>query len=322
MASALEPVVGTSLTPVASDETVLTAFLQTLDSAATRRAYRREVAAALGLLGPLGMLTPTKLTAYREGITSRMEPGAQKPLSPSSVARHLAALRSFLRFARLTGQLPVSYDIIKFTLKSPKAEVVKPYQVLSDAELARLLGAARENLRDRMILTVAAATGLRCSELCNLRVSDLTQDGVGDLIVRVRQGKGNKDRLVPFDTETAALVQSYLVTRKLALGSRQDGREYLFVSRKGKGHGRLSTARLRQLIALYMRKAGLSKAISMHSLRHGAAIHWLRNDASLVAVRKLLGHSSLSTTQKYLDHLEMDELKRAVNRKKEPVPGN
>src|SRR5512146_728426 len=121
--SALQPAAAAPVTTRVSDQAVLVAFLQTLDSAATQRAYRREVEFALTELGPLPMVTPTVLTAYREKIVSRMEPDAAEPLSPASVARHLAALRSFLRFARMTAQFPVSYEIIKFALKSPKVEV-------------------------------------------------------------------------------------------------------------------------------------------------------------------------------------------------------
>ncbi len=295
--------------------TVLEAFLQTLNSDATKRVYRKAIEHALSELSDLDQLTALQLTAYRDQWIARLSEKAAEPLSPSSVAQHLASLRSFLEFARITGQLPLSKEIIQFTLKSPSAQVIKPYQVLTDRELNHLLAAARGKPRDRMILTLAAATGLREAELCALKVADLTVDEQGDLILRVRQGKGRKDRLVPVDRETAALVRSYLTLCGLSLGDKQDTGEYVFPSRKGKGHGRLSTARMRQLIDFYLKKSHIAKPISMHSLRHGAAIHWLRRGAPAPAVQKLLGHSSLATTQKYLDHLELDELKEVVNAK-------
>lgn len=292
---------------------ILTAYLQTLDSDNTKRIYRKVVERALAQLGDLNAVTALDLTAYRDQWVSRLAENHPHPLAPSSVKQHLDALRSFLKFARVTGQLALTNEVIQFTLKSPRAEVIKPYQVLTEREFGRLISAARDNLRNRMIFTVANATGMRESELCNLKLSDLHIDEEGDLLLRVRRGKGNKDRIVPLDQQTAALVTAYLKTRALSIGNKKNGAEYLFVSRKGKGRGRLSTARLRQLIAYYLNKAHIQKDVSMHSLRHGAGLRWVRRTRDTNAVRKLMGHSSLKTTQKYLDHLDAHDLKTVVN---------
>ena len=130
-----------------------------------------------------------------------------------------------------------------------------------------------------------------------MTIGDLVVDGDGDLIVHVRQGKGRKDRMVPINQETSALVNTYLAQRGIRIGNANQAGTYLFPSRMGKGHGRLSTSGLRRLMARYVRQAGLAKPISMHSLRHTAAITWLKIGAPVTAVRKLLGHASLETTQ-------------------------
>ena len=292
---------------------VMETWLNTLDSPETHRVYRRVVESAMSELGELNTVNAVKLTQYRDQWNKRLDLDAPDRLSPASVSLHLAALRSFLRFARITGQLPLPDDVIRFSLKSPKATVIKPYQVFTAAERSRLLSAARKNLRDRVLLDLAIATGLRAAEICAIQIGDLSVDDEGDLLLRVRQGKGRKDRIVPLDVDTAAIVRAYLKGRQLELGSKRDQREYLFASRKGRGHGRLSTARLRQLFDLYRTQAGIEKSLSPHSGRHTTAMNLLNSGADVVVVQKILGHANLATTQKYVDHLKLRDLKDAVN---------
>ncbi len=295
-------------------QSVLRAFLNLLDSPATKREYRRDVETAMQELADLSTLDAIALSQYRDRCLSRLSEQSADRLSPTSVVRHLAALRSFLRFARLTGQLRLSDEVVRFALKSPKATVIKPYQVLTDEEKTRLIEAAAGNARDRVLLSVITATGLRASEACALRVGDLFVDDEGDLLIHVRQGKGRKDRIVPLADQAVCDVRILLSERKLKIGRERDKDRFLFPSRQGSGH--LTTVRLWQLIGFYLKKAGLTdKAISPHSLRHGAAISWLRSGAPIVAVQKLLGHASLSTTQKYVDHLGLADLKAVVNRR-------
>lgn len=308
-----------ALAPLASGNipwrTVLRAYLQTLDSPRTKYAYRKAIETAMSEFGELYTVTPLELTAYRDRWIERLDEDHPRHLSTASVAQHLAAVRAFLLFAQQNQLTLLTRDIIKLTLKSPRVDVIRPYQILTAPELRRLLSAARDNPRDRMLLALAAATGLREMEICNLRVGDITADDAGDLIVRVRKGKGMKDRLVPLDRETAALLRSYFAWRKITLSGSSDALQYVFVSRKGKGAGRLSTARLRQLIAYYVARANIEKRISFHSLRHTAAVHWIRDGAPITGVQKLLGHARLDTTQRYADHFLMEELKVIVNAK-------
>jgi len=295
--------------------TVLKAYLQTLDSPRTKHAYRRAIESAMLQFGELYTVTPLELTAYRDRWMDRLDEDHARHLSTASVAQHLAAVRAFLLFAQQNQLTLLTRDLIKLTLKSPRVDVIRPYQILNQAELRRLLSSARDNPRDRMLLALAAATGLREMEICNLRVGDITSDDAVDLILRVRKGKGMKDRLVPLDRDTAALLRSYFAWRKITLTGKTDALHYVFASRKGKGAGRLSTARLRQLIAYYAARAGIEKRISFHSLRHTAAVNWIRDGAPITGVQKLLGHARLDTTQRYADHFLMDELKVIVNAK-------
>lgn len=298
---------------ILSSNVILESWLNTLDSQNTRRAYRRSIETALSELGELEMLTAPALTEHRQQWVARLDAKDGSRLSPATVARHLSALRSFLRFARYTGQTVLPKDVIELALKSPKALVIKPYQVLNDQESSRLIGVARGNTRDRVLITLALATGLRAMELCNLTAGDILQDDGGDLILHVRQGKGRKDRLVPIDDDTAVIVRAYLTMRKLKTGNPRDAKEFLFASRKGRGHGQLSTGHVRRLIDQYVNAAEIRKPISTHSLRHSFAIHLIERGVSVPLVQKLLGHASLSTTQRYADHFEMADLKAAVN---------
>jgi len=292
---------------------ILEAWLNTLDSANTRRAYRRSMELALADLGDLATLDAVALTHHRQQWVSRMDAKDDTRLSPATVLRHLSALRSFLRFARITSQVRLPNDVIEFALKLPTATVVKPYEILTEDERKRLIAVSMGHTRDRVLITLALATGLRAMELCNLTIGDITQDEQGDLILRVRKGKGGKDRLVPIDDDTAVIARSYFAFRKLKPGNARDAKEFFFVSRKGKGHGALSTAHVRRLIDQYVNKAEIKKPISTHSLRHTFAIRVLGRGASVPVVQKLLGHSSMATTQRYAAHFEMADLKAAVN---------
>jgi len=277
-------------------------YIATLDSEATKHEYRRNVSGALAILGGPADITPAALIKYRDQVAHQLG-----RLSGNTINMHLASLRGFLKFCHLAGFINLSDDAIGRFLRNVKAHVVTPYQVLSKPEIAALLASAQVNPRDHLLLSLALATGLRCAELCNIQVQDLIKDECGDSILRVRQGKGNKDRLVPIAGSIKPELDGYLL--RAGLGSAPE--RYLFESRNHTR--RLSTARCRQIITEYLHAAGITKRISMHSLRHTAAITWIRAGASIVFVQKLLGHSKVDTTLRYAEHVEMDDLKGVVN---------
>ena len=291
-------------------QTALEAFLNTLSSPRTQDAYQRAVTEAMRAMGEqrVADLTPPMLAAYRAGLVARLDVDRKDRLSPSTVHLKLAALRSFLHFCRLTGVTLLGKDLIAFVLKSPKAEVHKPYAVLSEAERRRFLdAAAAQGLREKALVSLALGAGLRVSELVNTRLRDFSQDQMGDWWLRIRMGKGRKDRIVPVHPSVMAGVKAWLTADGRSLSRKSDRETYLFSTRQSP---RMSTARVWQIVKGLAKEAGIEKPISPHSLRHTMAIEALRAGAGAVIVQKLLGHASLSTTQRYVDHLEREDLRQ------------
>src|SRR3954469_8044917 len=176
-----------------------------VDSAHTRRAYRRHLEHAFGCLGvgSVAELTGAHLAAYRAQLTTA------STLASASTSQALAALRSFLGWAGSMGAHRLPAEAIKVALRTPSSQVQRPYQVLADAEIAAVLTVATTP-RDRALLGVMLGAGLRAAEVVGLDVQDV-HDGVDGTLLHVRQGKGRKDRLVPVQPDVAQLVRSYLV---------------------------------------------------------------------------------------------------------------
>jgi integrase/recombinase XerD len=284
---------------------VLESFLNLQNSPQTRRAYSNAISEAFSAMGVewLNEATPPMLTEYRARLVARLDSNDADHLSPATVSLRLAALRGFLKFARITGLAPLSQEVITFTLESPSAKVVKPYDVLSASEAAKVITTLTEHPRDRALVALALGAGLRAAELTAVRVEDVIADDDGRQWIRVVQGKGRKDRLVPLSPDVVEMLRAFVATkRKTKRGA------YLFPSRQGTG--RLTTARVYQIVTDAIQAAGITKHLSPHSLRHTFAIGRLRAGASPVIVQKLMGHSNIATTQKYLDHIEMAELQK------------
>jgi site-specific recombinase XerD len=285
---------------------VLDVYLDTLDSPHTRRAYDRHVAAALDALGvaTLAELTGEQLAAWRVHVTG-------SELALGSQAQALAALRSFLKWARLFGAHTLSRDMIGKLLKTPGGSVQRPYQVLSEPEAARLLSAAA-SARDRALVALLLGAGLRAAELVALDVADLREDERGDFAVHVRAGKGRKDRLVPIRGDVAAVVRRYVAQSRRTLGSPGP----LLLSEdpaKRRAERRMSTRAVGYLLERLCERAAIdAKKISPHSLRHTAALRTIRAGVPLPGVQKFLGHANLATTSRYVDHIELGELREAL----------
>ena len=226
---------------------------------------------------------------YHRGLDSR------------SVARHLATLRHFFRFAMTEGLIA---DDPAMTIESPKMVQALP-QFLSVEEIDQLLKAPDLTtvigIRDRAIIETMYSTGIRVSELAGIRVGDLKMDpGCLRCI-----GKGDKERLVPVGRRALESVQSYMRdSRPKLLGERIS--PYLFLNTRAKP---LSRVALWALIAQYGRKAQLRKPLKPHMLRHSFATHLLDRGADLRSVQMMLGHSDISTTQIYT-HVVEERLKQ------------
>jgi site-specific recombinase XerD len=297
-----------ALTTTTSWQGVVEAYLDAaIDSPHTRRAYERHLHHAFAVLGvwTVGELTGADLARYRASVIS-------SDLAPGSQAQALAALRSFLSWSRTLGAHRLSGDVIRTALKTPKVVVRRPYRTLGEGDIAAVLATASTS-RDRALLGVLLGGGLRAAEAVGLEVTDLHDDPDGGLVIAVRRGKGRRDRLVPVQRDVSRLLLSYLADTARRLGDpgplfRAHDRGHHLRERE-----RLSTRAIGYLVRQAMEKAGLAaKAISPHSLRHTYAIRALRAGGNVIAVQKLLGHASVATTQRYLDHLALGELRAAV----------
>ena len=296
---------------------VLQVYLDRQSAPGTRRAYQSAVRDAFQYWGTQSPadVTAEALAHYRAHLVARAQPRAERPLSPGSVSLRLTALRGFWELCRATGTSALSREVIQFALAGYTSTVRKPYKVLSEDEQRRVLehlrtSGAESAERDYALVAVMLGTGLRAAEVTNLQVGDIVTDEDGDWSLHVRQGKGRKDRLVPLGVSVREILRTWLGWSGRDMGNHAHGISYIFYGRGGI-YGPLTTRWLQQIIRKDVRAAGITdKAITPHSLRHSMAIGLLRSGASLIVVQKLLGHASVETTQRYLDHLDYRELKR------------
>jgi integrase/recombinase XerD len=225
----------------------------------------------------------------------------QRRLDSRSVGRHLASLRQFFRFLCSEG---IIREDPALNIESPRFRHSLP-SFLSLEEVERLLAQPDAKtvvgLRDKAMIELMYSTGLRVSELCGLRVSDLEMQ-VGCLRCL---GKGNKERLVPVGRSALALVQEYLRdSRPKLLGDKTSAS--LFLSRIGTPINRIAFWRM---LSDYGRKAGLRMRLKPHMLRHSFATHLLDRGADLRSVQMMLGHADITTTQIYT-HVVQERLKQ------------
>jgi integrase/recombinase XerD len=233
-----------------------------------------------------------------------------KGLSPNSIARRLAAIKVFYRFLvreRLLKSDPSSLiDSPKLWKKIP--ETLSLNEV--DALLAQPDVRDRQGIRDRAILETMYATGMRVSEVTNLKLNNINLD-IGFLRCL---GKGNKERVIPLGKKAVISIKRYLEASRPRLLKNKES-EFLFVSRLGK---KISRQSLWKLIKKYARMARIKKPLRPHILRHSFATHLLERGADLRSVQEMLGHSNISTTQIYT-HINKDRLK-AIHKMFHPRP--
>ena len=215
---------------------------------------------------------------------------ARRRLSRSSSARHLSALRTFFRYLVREGVVPANPAR---TVATPKREKHLP-AVMQPADIAVLLEqpepSAPLGARDLAWLELLYASGLRISELVGIDVDDLE---LRSRLVKVH-GKGSKERIVPFGSKAEAALRAWLAVRGTVSTDAEE--QAVFVNHRG---GRITTRSVRRLFDRYLRSAALRAGISPHTLRHSFATHLLNAGADLRSIQELLGHASLSTTQKY-----------------------
>jgi integrase/recombinase XerD len=290
-----------------SPEPLLREYLEHLQveralSANTLEAYGRDLAQlsafARGRARPLLALKQADLAEFMGHLHER-------GLSARSVARAVHAVRGLYRFAVREGKLRA--DPME-NLKAPRAFQALP-RALTMAQVERLLLAPDVSrplgVRDRALLEVLYATGLRVSELIGLRPGDV------DLSLGVLTcfGKGRKERLVPLGREACRWVERYLEEARPLL-SRRRSSPPLFVSSRG---GRLSRMGLWGIVRRHAVSAGVESVLTPHVLRHSFATHLLERGADLRALQAMLGHADISTTQIYT-HVSRERLRQVYDR--------
>ena len=230
----------------------------------------------------------------RLAIRSHVASLHRAKLSSRSLSRHLSALRSFFAWASREGFCPANPAA---GVPSPRTPKTLP-RALTAADTDRLLAAADETApfpeRDQAMFEFLYAAGLRVSELSGVDLDDLD---LSQRLVRVL-GKGGKERIVPFGEPAAKAIRKYLPSRGAlrAAHPSRDESEPLFVNRLGE---RLTARSVARVLKRRLRDAGLPARISPHALRHTFATHLLSAGADLRSIQELLGHASLSTTQRY-----------------------
>ena len=264
-------------------------------------AYRRDLEDLERFLAGVGK---TPITATADEFRAYLRDQSHQKKATKTVARRLAAIRSFLKFLPSLG---IDRAAVLQQLERPKPERALP-KVLSRSQVTQLIAAPDPAsplfARDVAILELLYASGLRASELCDLKLRDTNLQAC---CVRVL-GKGMKERIVPLGRAAAEAVTRYLNECRPALDRYQS--ERLFLSKSGRALDRVG---LWMLVEKYGRSSGLLKAVSPHTLRHCFATHLIGGGADLRVVQELLGHSDIATTQIYT-HVDQDRLKAVHSR--------
>lgn len=284
--------------------------------------YARDLSQFIAYLTPPETRTPALVSVNHSMIREFVAHLHDQGLEKSSIARKLAALRSFFKYCVREGQLKENPARLVPTPKLPKripsvlsAEEMgdflnqlgaKVTPVVNEIEATRKSAKAKPPIaeeglllrRDRALLELLYAAGLRVSELTGLNRVDIDES---DCILRVR-GKGNKERIVPFGGPSRDALAAYWPVRQELLAQHSTKRrraphtEAVFLNYAGH---RLSQRSVGRIVKKYVRLANVNWELHPHSLRHAFATHLLADGADLRAIQELLGHQSLSTTQKY-----------------------
>lgn len=267
-------------------------------SSKTRAAYGSDLAQFSRFAQAAGVHAPRAVT--RKLLLEFLEHERDRGLEMNSIARRLVAIKVFFRYLVQEGLLDKDVTAV---MDSPRLWKVLP-GTLSQREVDHLLGSVRGDdplaLRDRALLEFLYATGLRVSELADMTLDDLHLESG---YVRCT-GKGNKVRVTPFGEQARAHVVRYLNDVRPALARERPLRN-VFLTQRGT---KFSRKTIWKHIRAYARRAGITKKVSPHTLRHSFASHLLANGAPLRMIQEMLGHADIATTQVYT-HVDQNRLK-------------
>jgi integrase/recombinase XerD len=298
-----------TINPYGEISDVIEAFLASqIPNKRTARGYRRHITQAMERMGieKLAALQPVHLMNFRSELMSDLRGAATK-------AQALIALRSFLTWGAAMRGHSLVMDQALYLLKVPKVTVITPHEVLSEKEIVEFLKAGKqEGPREHALLIVALGSGVRVAELVHLDIKDIRDDAGGGTVIHVRQGKGSKDRMIPVRPEVHQAVAAYLLStgRKFGdIGPLFQSQDHAMGDRES---WRLSTKTASKIIRECAEKAGIQKRITPHALRHTFAFGTYLHSRNLMAVMKLLGHTTIATTQRYVAHLDDLDLRKAT----------
>ena len=266
-------------------------------------AYATDLGQFLNFLEGRGVSVTDAGTRDVRGYLAKLR---AQGLGRSTVARRLAAIRSFYKYLHQLGEISKNPLV---ALRTPRREQKLP-RFLTVDDVTRLMDAPDDGswpgVRDQAILETLYGAGLRVSELVGLNNDDLD---LRQQLLHVR-GKGKKERLAPVGGCAVGALKKYLSAKKMKDFPDPDPKAVFVNSRQG---GRLTARSVRRIMQKYLNKAGLDGQLSPHSLRHSFATHMLNNGADLRTVQELLGHENLSTTQIYT-HMLPENLKGVYDR--------
>ena len=260
----------------------------------TIMAYGIDVSQFLKSLKERKLTLETFSVKDAEDYLKHLSKSFGKPLSVSTLARKISSLRNFFDYLVLRNYVS-SNPWMK--VKVPRLRKRSP-DFLTKQEMENMLRVSEQKERDHLILSLLYYCGLRVSELCNLRVSDVS---FSPAFVRIEMGKGRKDRIVPLNNSLASELRVYIEKYK------KEADEYLFGTSL-----RLHPSTVFRIVRKYAKLCNIRKRVHPHTLRHSFATHLLQRRVNVRVVQELLGHANLSTTSTYL-HLLDEEKFAAVN---------
>ncbi len=266
----------------------------------TVSSYKNDITSLLNFMETFGITDPSQVS--KKDLNSFFSSLSKTGLSSNSAARYYSSIKGFFRYLFIQNYIkenPVE------KVSSPKLKkglplvlsVTEVDSILSRPDTSNVLG-----LRDKALLELLYACGVRVSELLGLKVSDLF---FNEEIIRVF-GKGSKERLVPVGRSAVKWVNEYLIKSRPMLEKKHKSENFLFLNTRGT---KLSRMGIWKIVDKYVKDAGIKKEVHPHTFRHSFATHLLEGGADLRAVQEMLGHADISTTQIYT-HIDREYIKQ------------
>ena len=256
-------------------------------------------------------VTATMIEAYIADLHNYVSSETGRPYKTTSIGIKIRSIKRLFEYLEKTNRIFI--NPAEF-IKEPPRDRRLPKNVLTRKEAAKILDQPNlgtpKGIKDRTILEVLYSTGIRRAELCALTIYDADLTGK---LLRVNQGKGKKDRVVPLGKHAVKFLREYIARVRPRLTKNNRKLRALFVSKDGRP---LSSQVLNVTVRSYAQKAKLDKKVSPHTFRHSFATALVKNGADIVAVQKMLGHVDLKTTQQYIRTLGLDI--KAVHQRTHP----